>query len=206
MLLTEEMWLELSLFLCVCSALCHENLLLTNKLFYPKFFYPKYSKWFLFLFDFLGAGADNDLYINQAIVFIEDAIQVSKIFFFCYAFHTGCLSRTLPVFKFFCVQATFANHHLDSQSKIRISNSCGVQVSVNFCLGEIYLSPQWSNLFKDFRRHAGLWSDFHGGFFGCLFVWVGLIVGVLIVTNLLLREAIWANPVICLSILTSCTS
>lgn len=31
----------------------------------------------LFFFNFIGTGTDNDLYINQAVVFIEDAIQVN---------------------------------------------------------------------------------------------------------------------------------
>lgn len=176
------MWQELSFFVCVYSALCVRtmivHLLLTDKCFYPKFVYPKYSKRFLFLFYFIGAGADNDLHINQAIVFIEDAIQVSNhVFISCYASHAGCLWHTLPVFKFFYVQATFVSHHLNSQSKMRIPNSCGMQVSLSFCLGEIYFSPQLSNLFKDLRRHAGLWSDFHGGFlfvylFGLVWLWV----------------------------------
>lgn len=32
---------------------------------------------FFFFFNFIGTGTDNDLYINQAVVFIEDAIQVN---------------------------------------------------------------------------------------------------------------------------------
>lgn len=174
MLLTEQMWQELSFFV-MRTVIVH--LLLTDKLFYPKFICPKYSKWFLFLFNFIGAGADNDLYINQAIVFIEDAIQVSINFFLAVMLPMLDVCHTLPDFKFFYVQATFVNHHLDSQSKIRISKSCGMQVSLNFCLGEIYFSPQWSNLFKGFRRDAGLRSEFHGGFlFVYLFglVWLGM--------------------------------
>lgn len=70
-------WQELCLYF-LHSVLCHEShgceFTLTNK--QAVGFIQKPPKWFLFLFNFSGTG-DNDLYINQAVVFIEDAIQVN---------------------------------------------------------------------------------------------------------------------------------
>lgn len=62
--------------LCVCTV---PFIMRTTvvELLVTEIHYLKYSKWFLLLFNFVGTGADNDLYINQAVVFIEDAIQVN---------------------------------------------------------------------------------------------------------------------------------
>lgn len=92
---------------CVWTVPFVMRSVLVHLLFTDKFVYPKYSRWFLFLFDFIGAGADNDLYINQAIVFIEDAIQVSKnVFVSCYVMlpmlgvcHVLCQFLSFSVFR-----------------------------------------------------------------------------------------------------------
>lgn len=61
----------------------------------------------MFLFNVIATGSDNDLYINQAVVFIEDAIQVNTTCLL--AFRAGYLSCVLIASKlvfFVVVQAS----------------------------------------------------------------------------------------------------
>lgn len=53
----------------------------------------------MFLFNVIATGSDNDLYINQAVVFIEDAIQVNTACLL--AFRAGYLSCVLLASKLF---------------------------------------------------------------------------------------------------------